>query len=238
MSESLTDQIKSFFDKEDVNNFKDKNYKKNFIDKVAEETKGDRKSIDTIFGGLLKKKLKNENISQEGFFKSRGKKFSSSLDLQNDTKPVEVKEEPKKEDEKFPKAQNPKVNDKEYSKEIPSLAPVGTSLNMFLGAIFDNLEDLTETEREDIGACIEMAFGDYIRTHDNVRKVMGGAGMLGIYGRKIKKARRVTKELKKQKQEEEPPEEPPEEPIQLSEEDIQRAKENIENYTKTKFKQQ
>ena len=54
--------------------------------------------------------------------------------------------------------------------------------------IFEDLEELTDSEKEDIGVCLNMALGDYINTHDKARQLMGAVGVMGIYGGKIKTA--------------------------------------------------
>lgn len=236
MTESLTDQIQSFFDNDDVNNFKDRNYKKKFLDDIEEKTKGDRKSIDEIFRKILKKKLKDEKISEDEFVKKRTKKFSSKLDLKSDTKKVEVKDETvssSDKEKKFPNSKNPKASDENTLPANFDFAPMGTSLNMFLGAIFDNMEDLTDREREDVGVCIDMAFGDYIRANDKARKAMGGMGLLGIYGRKIKTARAKTKEQKKLEKPSSPTDVEPVEPEpQFTQEEIDDAEKAREQFVK------
>jgi len=193
MSESLTEIIQPLFDKEDVNNFKDKNYKKKFLDDIEKNTGKNRKSLDITFNNILKAKLEKDGISSEEFVKKRGKKFSSKLDIQSKSTEVEVNDDNKKnESDKFPKAKNPKLSPSE-KKDLP-LGAVAGSVNSFLGAIFEDLEELTDNEKDDIGVCLNMALGDYINTHDNARKVMGAVGVLGIYGGKIKTARKKKKD--------------------------------------------
>jgi len=192
MSESLTEIIQPLFDKEDVNNFKDKNYKKKFLDDIEKDTGKNRKSLDITFNNILKVKLEADGISSEDFFKKRAKKFSKNLNIQSNSTEVEVGDEnDKNESGKFPKAKNPKLSPSE-KKDLPMGAVAG-SVNSFLGAIFEDLEELTDTEKDDIGVCLNMALGDYINTHDNARKVMGIVGVLGIYGGKIKTARKKKK---------------------------------------------
>ena len=194
MSDSLTETIQPFFDKEDVNNFRDKKYKKEFIDKIEKESGKNRKSLDITFSTMIKARLEKSGISSEEFVKPRAKKFSSKLGIKSDTTQVEISENDKNESDKFPKSQNPKskLGTTEH-KDLP-LGAVAGSVNSFLSAIFEDLEELTDTEKEDIGVCLNMALGDYINTHDKARQLMGAVGVMGIYGGKIKTARRHKKD--------------------------------------------
>ena len=195
MSDTLSDTITPFFEGVELDAFKDKKFKKDLLDKIESDTQKNRKSIDITFNKILKTKLEDANIDPKAFISEKKKKFSSSLDLKTDTTKTETQE-------KFPSVQNPKGKLSTERKELP-LGAVAGSVNSFLGAIFEDLEELTDTEKEDIGTCLNMAMGDYINAHDNARKVMGAVGVLGIYGGKIKTARsksKKRKELKKQKE--------------------------------------
>lgn len=141
----------------------------------------------------------------DDYLKSRTKKFSSKLDVNSDTKKVDLKND---ESNQFPTTQNPKGKLLTVEpKELP-LGAVAGSFNSFLSAIFEDLDELTSEEKEDIGTCLNMALGDYINSHDSARKIMGTVGVLGIYGGKIKKARAHKKKrlevIKKESIESEP----------------------------------
>ena len=198
MSDSLSDIIQPIFDKEDIENFKDKNYKREFLDRLEKETKKNRKSLAIKLNEIIEKKLQAEGIDKKGFVKPRQKKFSSKLNVTNDTNFPDVQDSSQSKTEKdnddsknFPKGKNPKLSPVER-KELP-MGSIAGSVNSFLGAIFEDLEELTDTEKEDIGVCLNMAVGDYLNTHDNARKGFGVVGILGIYGGKIKKARQAKK---------------------------------------------
>ena len=204
MTESLTETITPFFDNADLEKFRDKNYKKEFLDNIEKETKKNRTSINVTFSNILKKKLAEEGISQDDFIRKRAKKFNSKLGIETDTKEVEVEEEEKKTDENknFPKLKNPKLGSENLERpEIPFNAVAG-SINSFFGAFVENLEELTESEKQDIGTCLNMSIGDFVNAHDKARQFLGVVGVLGVYGSKIKKARKKSK-LEKEKKEKE-----------------------------------
>lgn len=187
MTGTLIDTVNPFFKDEDIENFKDKSYKKTLIDKIEAETKGNRKSIEIMSNKIIKQKIIESGKNPDDYLKSREKKFSSKLDVSADTKKVDLKND--KESNNFPAVQNPnaKVINAEV-KELP-LGAVAGSFNSLLSAIFEDMEELTDNEKSDIGTCLNMALGDYISQHDNARKIIGTVGILGVYGGKIKKAR-------------------------------------------------
>ena len=75
-------------------------------------------------------------------------------------------------------------------------------MDSFVSAVVENMEELTPSEKDDVGACLQMAIGDWINTHEKARMVFGVVGILGVYGGRIKKARRITKAEKEKKEKE------------------------------------
>jgi len=199
---SLQESITPFFDREDVKNFQDKTYKKQFIDKLEKETGKNRKSIDIVFNQMLKKRIKEDGLDPNSFGKAREKKFNTRLDLQTKTEKVRLeREEGDGEKKAFPQNQNARAG--RLQGQPPQPLPMGAlagSVNSFLSAIWEDMEEMTDSEKEDVSACMNFAFGDYFQTHDAARKVFGVVGIIGVYGGKIKKARKIKKEKKEKEQ--------------------------------------
>ena len=100
------------------------------------------------------------------------------------------------------KAQNPAVQAvPDTPPEFP-LKHVAGSLDSFVCALVENMEEMTPSQKEDAGACLQMAFGDWLLTHEKARIIVGCAGLLGIYGGRIKAARKITKVQKEKKEKE------------------------------------
>ena len=85
---------------------------------------------------------------------------------------------------------------------LPMKAVAG-SAHAFLSAIVTDLEELTDSEKEDVGTCLNMLFGDWLSGHDEARKILGAVGLMGIYGSKIRKARKKKREREEKEEKEE-----------------------------------
>lgn len=198
MTESLTAILTSFLDREsDLEKLKDPKYKSEFFDRVAKEhPKLKRNSIEATYSKLIPKYTASKGIEPDQFKRTKPKKFSGALSIAANTEKKEVA--PGQTEPARTLKGTPLSGQQAQAVELPAitLKPVAAAGHTFLRAIVVDMEELTESEKEDLGACLEMAFGSYLQAHEKVRQVAGFVGILGLYGNKIRKARKVAKERK------------------------------------------
>lgn len=201
MKQTLSNYVNEYLESiEYIDIFKDSKEKQSCIDELAKNSDYHRKSLETVFLRKLKNIVKIEGKNYENFTRPKAKKYSSKLDKVN-TKKVEIGQEQsldKSNDDKKPvlKQKNTEIVNKEFIINNETYESFGIAVNSIIGVFIDNMDDLTDKEKESFGACLKMGFGDMIETHENVRRLFAIVGITGIYTKKIRKARKITKSKK------------------------------------------
>ena len=195
---SLTAQIKErLATHEDLSQLTDATKKKEFLDSLESELKAPRSSLEAIFSKAIKPAATQKGLDPDIFTKKRAPRYAPGLAATAEVKP-KAHQAPGAAQTGI-KAQNPLVQTQPIPPLDVPLKHMAGSIDSFLGAIFDNMDELTESEKEDAGACLQMAIGQYLDTHERIRSAFGIIGLLGIYGGRIKKARKISKSKKKRR---------------------------------------
>lgn len=195
MTESLTAILTSFLDREaDLEKLKDPQYKTEFFDRISKEhPKLKRNSIEATYSKLMPRYTASKGIEPDQFKRTKPKKFSGNLSINAN---IEKKDAPPEQEPPRTLKGTPLSGQQQQAPELPAmtLKPVAAAGHTFLRAIVVDMEELTESEKDDLGACLEMAFGSYLQAHEKVRQIAGIVGILGLYGNKIRKARKASRE--------------------------------------------
>lgn len=171
--------------------------KNKLFDSVEQKTKADRQTIKAIYSKLIKSTAKKRDLDPDTFKKQATPKYSSNLQLKVNSKKKEI-DQSKTTKTKLT-AQNPntqEVKEAEIKKELPMSSMVG-AVDTCITGLVANMPEMTQDEKKDIGTCLDMCIGDYIREHKKARVAFGFCGILGYYGSRFRQARKVTKEEKK-----------------------------------------
>ncbi len=208
-NESLTDIIRDYLSNiDDLNHLVNPREKANHIEKIAQEQEKNRASVASIFNRELKKLVKKDGMDMNEFFPQRqAKRYSNTLDIKVDTKPVTINDkssklvcEPSENTSgsivtipKTIKLSETSTNEEDYS----SIARV---VNSLISIMFPDNEELTESEEKDLVASLKLLLGDKIND-PKIKKIFGGAGMLGVTIKNIMKKRDMKRrEKEKEKQ--------------------------------------
>ena len=199
---SLTAMIRaSLTGLQDLSQLKDASKKKEFLDQLETETKASRASIEAIFSKAVRTVARDKGLNPDEYSKKKAPKFAPKLAATATVEPKATQAAAPTQKSGI-KTQNPLM---QATVPVPADLPlkhIAGSIDTLVSALVDNMEELTETEKEDAGACLQMALGSYLDTHEKIRMVFGFAGLVGIYGGRIKKARKITKTQKEAKEDE------------------------------------
>lgn len=198
--QSIADFVRDALSKVDnIDIFKDSKEKQKFISELQTGSNFSKDSIRLAVSGQLKKRVKTEGKDENDFSKKVTKKYNSKLDVSVKSDKVEIKPGDKtlddavKNKKDMPALQNPKSTDGTFTIDAKTYESFGVAANSIISAFVDEMEDLSEREKESFGACIKMGFGDMIETSQNIRRLVGMMGLTGIFVSKIKKARKKSK---------------------------------------------
>lgn len=194
---SLTDSVRDFFSQEtDLKKFTEKNYKRDFIEKVTNETKANPKSVDALVNKILKEKAPEAGLSKEEFTRKKSKRFDNSLSMDTDRSKVKVDENP--EEKKKLTVKNDKHKDAPENKmtNYPMDSFVG-GIDSFFANLMDEYTTFTKQEKEDAGVALNMAVGGYLDDDRRLRAAMGFMTLFMIFGGKIGSAKKKQKAKKK-----------------------------------------
>lgn len=201
---SLVDYVRQELNNvKEIDQFKDRDEQKRFITKLQENKDYPADSIRLSYSSELKKRIKKEGRNENEFTKKQSKRYSSKLDINTDTEKVKVNTGDKSLDEsiedksKMPKMQNPKLQTAQVQTiDNTTYESVGNAINTTIAAFVENMEELTDTEKESFGACLRMSFGDTIEGSAQAKMVLGLVGISGIVVGKVRKAKKITKKQK------------------------------------------
>ena len=139
------------------------------------------------------------------FFPQRQKKrYSDKLDIKIDSKPVRIDDELVKTDHEssentsgsiVPAPKTIKLS--EISTNEEDYFSIARVTNSLISITFPDNEELTESEEKDLVASLKLLLGDKI-SDPKVKKIFGGAGMLGVTIKNIMKKKKREKEEEKQ----------------------------------------
>ncbi len=120
--------------------------------------------------------------------------------MKSDTKPVDIKDDNHKE-ESSPTIVKPKLlKQSMVEKTTYPLKSLAGATNSFFGAIWEDIPDMTESEKQDASELFNMLLGNTLNRSENAQKIVGGVGLIGLYSARIKKARKIKKQRESPKQ--------------------------------------
>ena len=204
MKETLTETLTRFLDNEpDITKLQDPKYKAAFFERIEKETKQKANSIQATYAKLIGKYAESKGQPADNFRKKKPQKYSGALAINTNLEKKNVADAPPPPQALGgkPLVAPPAQAAAQQLEPLPMPAIAG-SVHSFLRAIQPDLEELTPSEKEDVGTCLNMVIGDWLSGHDEARKVLGAVGLLGIYGGKIRKAVKKKKERKEKEKKE------------------------------------
>ncbi len=192
-NESLSDAIRGHLNGiDDLMQVANPREKANQIRAIADEHKANRDSVASIFNRELKQLIKKNGLDVGDFFpRIQTKKYSDKLDVVIKSKPVQV-DKTSKDTEKDPTKMSPKSSKEPETITDEDCDNIATVTDSLMSSLFPNIEDLTEKERKGMVASLKLVLGDNAKT----KPIIGLAGIVMTYARRIKKARRIKEEKK------------------------------------------
>ena len=204
MKETLTETLTNFLNQEeDLTKLNDPKYKSEFFDRIEKQTKQKRISIEATYSKVIGKVAQEKGHNADEFRKKKPRKFSGALNITTNTEKKQVTDTPPALGGGGMAKPPSQVTVNPQAAEPLPMASIAGSAHSFFRAIQPDLEELTSSEKEDVGICLNMVIGDWLSGHDEARKILGVVGLMGIYGGKIRVAMKKKKERRKKEEKEE-----------------------------------
>ena len=206
MTDTVKDTVEQALDHvQDLTTLQNPKSKKEFFDNLEKTTNHKRISLEATYSKIIQRKAKEHDLNPEDFKKKEKKKFSNTLGMETKIEKKDIADNPQQSKTNLqtqnPNAMQIKPQLTPEQQEV-SLKALAGGVDSFFSAFIDDMDELTPTEKEDLGVCFDMAFGDYLRDHSKAKIVFAFVAFLGFYTNRIKKARRK-KKARKAKEEKE-----------------------------------
>ena len=206
--QSVTQRVKDRMDLiEDLTDMADAAKKKAWLNETATVLGASRATVEAVFSKHIGTLATARGQNPEQFQRKKAPKYSGKIAANPHVEPKAIGQERGGKAAPAPAArpgtkqaalatQNPNAMAAVPVVDDLPLEHVIGSVDSFVMSFFDDVPEMTEQERKDGAACLKMALGTYLDTHERVRALFGLAGLAGIYGGRIKTARKTRKEKK------------------------------------------